>query len=568
MAKKKSSSERTLVVTAAQGMQNPYSAKMYGRDSSKGAPNIPLIKNIERYVADAGAELQIHTVVGANCNEVELHPYFETREDVYIEEDSKMRNDQNRVKEQAKRENWEERQGKWTIAQVKKAEKEKLAKLKKTYGKEWKEHLDEVGSFKVQSVVASDFPHNMPMHHFWETIPETDRPIIGERLNSNVRTESVPVKPQNKMPLNSKEFLTKEFGGNSVVIASPKRMQIPIAKGMSDDYPHLLFTTGACTHPNYNFGDLGFIAKKEHRYGFAVIDVLNEKEFLSRIVPAHKNGNCIDLGIKYSNGKAPERARVSLLDVGDSHFAEINPKINEVNFEMMRYLRPETTTLNDAFAALSVSVHDKNDSVRLARLHRAGLRNLEKELFLTGEYIARNANAVSEWDGDVVIKFSNHDDMLYRWLTSDSYRGDHENKLTAHKILAQDPDRGNCFEKAVRLFYDIPANVKFMRPEEDLFVQGYLITHGHQGVNGAKGTIKGIEKIAKKASIGHGHAPIVWKDSLATGTSTGPMDYQAGYFSTSMAGNNLIYETGLAQSVPIVKSKWAPKRVLDFLSKN
>ncbi|MCK4996928.1 hypothetical protein KAS08_01365 [Candidatus Pacearchaeota archaeon] len=578
MAKKKSGKEKTYVITAAQGIQNPYSARMYGRDTSKGAPNKHLIKNIESYVEENNAELQIHSLVGGNCNEIELHPFFNNRDDVYVESDSKKRNLQNRVKESVKRENYEGRVHKWD-------ENEQIRKLKaeqnieKAKQREWENNFGDMedydsnneifDSFSTFDVKSKDCPYNMPMHYFWENVPETDWPLIGKRLNSNIRTANIPLKPQNKQPLNGKEFLTQKFGGGSVIIGSPKRMMIPAAKGASAEYPHLLMTTGACTYPNYNFGDQGYMAKEHHRYGFAVVDVLDDKIFLPRIVPAQKNGTFIDLGIKYVNGKDPERAEVSAIDVGDSHFVEINPKINEANMDMMRYLRPESTFLNDVFAALSVSVHDVKDKIRLARLHRAGLSNLEKELSLTAEYVTENANLVGQWGGKVYIKASNHDDMLYRWLTADGYKNDKENVLTAHKILAQDPSRDNCLEIAMKTFYDLPNNVVFLAPDEDMFVQGYLMSmHGHKGSNGGKGSLKGIEKAVAKSSIAHGHALMRWHDALMAGTSTEVMDYQKGYFSTSMAGNNAIYKGGLAQSIPIIKSQWAPKRVLDFLEKN
>lgn len=575
MAKEKGGERtKTYVITAAQGIQNPYSARMYGLDESKGEPNVPLIKTIENYVEDCGGELQIHSIVGANCNEIELHPFFHKRDDVYVESDSKKRNLQNRVKEQAKRDAYEKRKDKWVATQERKAnrvaQKDAIQDLRDEYGKDWKNHLDELGGLEKIEVNADDFPHQMPKHYFHNEIPQTDYKIIGQRLNSNVRTANIPIKPQNKLPLNGKEFLTKEYGGSSVVLASPKRMMVPVPKGSSNEYPHLLMTTGVCTHPNYNFGDAGYIARETHRYGFAVVDVINDKIFLPRIVPAHKNGTFIDLGIKYSKGNPPERAVVSALDVGDSHFAEINPKIDRVNMEMMELLKPKETYLNDAFAALTVSNHEKDDAIRMARLQVTGLKSLERELGLTGGYIARVAEAAAKWGGVTYVKYSNHDDMLYRWLASNSFLKDPENRLTAHKILAEDVDRGDCFEKAVKLFADIPDNVVFLRPGEDRFVQGYLMSmHGHQGSNGARGSIKAIEKIAKKASIGHGHAPVVWHDSFSTGTSTMiPLPYQKGFFSTSMAGNTVIYETGLGQSIPIVKSMWAPERVLEFLRNN
>ena len=65
-------SAKTYVITAAQGIQNPYSAHHYGRDASKGEVNEPLLKNIERFVKDHEGELEICAIPGAYVNEIEL----------------------------------------------------------------------------------------------------------------------------------------------------------------------------------------------------------------------------------------------------------------------------------------------------------------------------------------------------------------------------------------------------------------------------------------------------------------------------------------------------------------
>lgn len=59
MSEEKKPNKKTYVITSAQGIQNPYSARMYGRDSTKGKPNLPLIKNMESYAKKENAELQI-----------------------------------------------------------------------------------------------------------------------------------------------------------------------------------------------------------------------------------------------------------------------------------------------------------------------------------------------------------------------------------------------------------------------------------------------------------------------------------------------------------------------------
>ena len=48
--------------------------------------------------------------------------------------------------------------------------------------------------------------------------------------------------------------------------------------------------------------------------------------------------------------------------------------------------------------------------------------------------------------------------------------------------------------------------------------------------------------------------------SISVGTSgVIPMPYQEGQPSTSMAGNAVIYEGGLAQALPIIYGKWKKK---------
>ena len=69
--------------------------------------------------------------------------------------------------------------------------------------------------------------------------------------------------------------------------------------------------------------------------------------------------------------------------------------------------------------------------------------------------------------------------------------------------------------------------------------------------------------------MAHEHKLEIFRDAISVGTSTNiPLDYQLGNPSTSMAGNAVVYRGGLAQAIPIIKSRWAPDKVLDFLKKH
>jgi hypothetical protein len=51
------------------------------------------------------------------------------------------------------------------------------------------------------------------------------------------------------------------------------------------------------------------------------------------LVPAREDGTFIDLGMKYSNGKDPEKVRVKALILGDIHLANLNALVMQANNE-------------------------------------------------------------------------------------------------------------------------------------------------------------------------------------------------------------------------------------------
>ena len=193
---------KTYVITSAQGIQSPYSDKMYGRDKSKGRPLFHLIKNIQDYVDLRGGELIIGGVPGANVNEIELHPFFREKfpDNLWLEKDSITRNEQNKAKERAKRSKWEKRKKSWLEKKAGEAEEDSVP------------------------IIAEDFPYNQPMHYFWKDIPDTAYQRLDEkRLNEHLSLRGVPIRPQNRNPFSGKERLTKEHVGSSVIIPSPKK---------------------------------------------------------------------------------------------------------------------------------------------------------------------------------------------------------------------------------------------------------------------------------------------------------------------------------------------------------
>lgn len=549
---KKSRFPKTYAITAAQGIQSPYSARAYGENPEAGRPNKHLIKNIEDYVKENEAELQICAIAGSYVNEIELHPFFHERNDVYMHDKAIKRNEQNKIKEQNRRDAYDKRQSK-------KAEKheKRMAKLEgmaAKKGKAFTRQTDLDNPSFLQDL-------GMPMHYFWENIPNTDYRVIGKNLNSNLRVVGTQTAPQNKDPLTGKQSLLKKYNGRSLVLPATKQRLVPYASGQAGEYPKLMMTTGACTHPSYNdTNQRGEEAEDMHKYGFVAVDILDNNVYLPRVVPAQKNGTFIDQAIKYSKGKKPEKAETTAMVMGDSHVAQINWKVEEASRDMMKWYEPKHIHYNDVFDALAINLHGLEDTILQDFLHEEGLDKLENEALLTAQYLYDNAKIAEKFGGEIVVNFSNHDDMLYRWLSTYKFRHDKTNRKFAYKLLAQDIDKDTAFAKMIKYVRpDMPDNVTFLKRGEDRIYWGYqCAAHGHLGKNGARGSLKNLMEGYTKVIKAHSHSFEINDDSIGVGTNAIiPMPYQLGQPSTSMAAHAVIYKGGLAQGIPIIKSKWA-----------
>ena len=338
---------------------------------------------------------------------------------------------------------------------------------------------------------------------------------------------------------------------------SPKQRMQPVAIGQAGKYPRLKISSGCITKPNYNTTNrTGFLADEAHEYGFCVVDVLDDKLYLPRLVQAQDNGTFIDLGIKYVDGKNPTRVKAHVLVLGDSHCSELDPLVDKANDDMIYYFDPNFIHMHDVFNSRCINLHELDDEIAEIDKVERGIDSLEEELKFTGEYISKKAKLASR--GQVIINYSNHDDMLYRWLAKGGYKkGNKKNKRIAHKIIGEFQKGDSILETALRIVGHTPQNTTFLKLGEDAIYWGYQCgLHGHKGKNGARGNLKTLMDEGK-IIMGHVHQLEVNQGSASVGTSSKiPLDYQLGQLSTSMAGNVVLYDGGLMQALPIIKGRW------------
>ena len=393
---------KTYVITAAQGIQSNGHARFYGPDRSKGSPNIPLIKNIDRYARINEAETMILQMAGMSCEEMHLHPFFEKRGDIYINKNRLARLEAEIEMEREKIERKSERYLERIESKI-----ERLTLLRK---EEYVSELEEMLEDEEKEVEER-----------LEEIRDADYfNVIGFRpLNNKAMVADLIVPPQNVDPSTGKLDLPQNQLGKTIIYAHAKQRWRSAPKSIGGKYPRLLLTTGACTLPNYNgSNDRGDNAFWNHKFGFVVVDIIDNKRYFPRIVPALKNGTFVDMGRLYAPGKRPKNIKAEALVLGDIHYGDHEKLTMSANYEMIEFFNPKNVFLHDAFNGHSMNPHEREDSVKRAIAFRRGRLDVKKEF----------EEAYDEFIGEMATEFprtnfwfvySNHSpDFIRRYLTS------------------------------------------------------------------------------------------------------------------------------------------------------
>ncbi len=459
--------KRTYIITAFQAKQNEKNAKLYGRDSTKGAPNMNLITGLEKLCEDNDGEIMYLSMNGMDASE-----YYE------------------------------------------------------------------------------DYAHK-----FFRNNPHVYLPKNRNRkLNKNCIVSDDIVPPQNMDPATSRDRIVQK--DQTRIFAHSKQRLKSIAAG-NGRLPKLLITTGACTHPNYNeTNHKGDLAKKEHKYGAVIVDVIDNISFNVRIIPAQRDGVFIDLGKIYDGGKEVEHANVEALILGDIHWGDHDPKTIRANDEMLSYFKPKRIFLHDFINGHSVSPWERDKMITRVKLFEEGRLSIEKELIAAyNELIRLSKNNPGT---EINIVDSNHAFFFNGYLESGQYLKEPWNTRIALKIANGLIDGKSPIETGLKLMGSIPPNVNFLDLRSDYIIQGWqLASHGHRGISGARGNVKSHEVAHGKSITGHAHAPEIMRDTVIIGTSTRlDLPYTDGSASRWMAANAVLYEGGLVQLIPIINGKW------------
>lgn len=376
-------------------------------------------------------------------------------------------------------------------------------------------------------------------------------------LNSNIYISDIKVSAKQINPQSGLPQFTQD---GSVIIASPKQDLDYIANS-NNKIPNAIMTTGAITENDYSNDlymshRLNKIAEYEHVLGGIIVEIENDKIFHFRQVQMGANGEIIDLGIIYSGDKPIQMAKNSVMVVGDSHFGEHDDIVIDAEEDIINMININDLVLHDVFSAISISHHDKNKTITLARKADEGKISLEDEANLVAQYLDRFADKIP---GKMVIVDSNHHEHLDRYLEEGRYATDKINLRYSLDIVKAMLD-GETIPLKFMIEEQTPFRnknkVKWLEPDEDFDYYGIEVSqHGARGANGSRGNLQIFRKAYKKSMSAHTHQPKIYRGAISVGTSSKlKLSYNKG-LSSWVQGVGIIYENGTYQLINIVQDK-------------
>jgi len=351
-----------------------------------------------------------------------------------------------------------------------------------------------------------------------------------KKLNKNlVLVGDIKVRPTAGDPLFGMESITH---GESGIFAHTKLRLTTIATPQNKS-PKVLTTTGAITVPNYTDSGAGKKGEFHHVQGGVIVEIVDGKKFHLHHINCRKDGAFIwhDKAY-YPDGEVRRAPACEAIVFGDTHHRFADPRCVEATFEkggLVDVLNPKALVWHDLLDAYAVNVHHRgNPFIKIAK-RKANFHVIEDEVRSAIDFLKVRGKGRKNF-----IIPSNHDDMLSRWIIKDDWKKDIATENiefyleTALQMArsAKMTDIGASYVDAFGYWVNQlkgNSDITPLKLNSSLtFAEIECALHGHQGTNGARGSIKGFGAIGVKCITGHGHSPAIWNGHYRGGTMTRP----------------------------------------------
>lgn len=367
--------------------------------------------------------------------------------------------------------------------------------------------------------------------------------ITGFKFNSNLEARDFLLHPAQQLPLTGLD----RFGSKktSLIISSTKQMMTSVPRP-KNTLPHVLWTTGTVSVPEYSKTRNGSLAKQDNMLGALIVEVESDKKFYIRNVEWMKD--CfVDLGKAYYKDKIKDIGCEAMV-LGDIHSQEIDNLSLENALQQVNYLGAKKIFLHDLVSFNSISHHNEGKYLTKTFIpHEAN--TLRKELDIAKKMLKHIHKTVRS---SIIVVQSNHDDFLYRYCDEGFFLKDAHNAVLGAECFIKYTKKRNPIQDYIKI-----NSIKFLKQDESYKVCNIECgIHGHHGANGAKGSPNGFRKSYDKIILGHSHQPKIVNGIYYVGTlSKLTLSYNKGS-SSWLPANCAIYENGSRQLLIWIEDNW------------
>lgn len=383
---------------------------------------------------------------------------------------------------------------------------------------------------------------------------QTENVFLHSRESAFAFMAEINVIPTADYPLSGFAETATAFNLKGLAIGHAKitAESVPALKG---EVVRRMYSTGTATLKNYIQQKAGQKAEALHNYGALLVEFDDDGEFFVRqLETMDSSGEFYDLNTLYSpSGSTEVSGHVLALQYGDIHAEKLDDDCAAASWQsttsLLDILRPKYQIVHDVHDFTSRNHHNRNSGVFLARQYAAGRDKVLDDLIDTGRVLEQMERDFSE----TVIVESNHDLALSRWLDDKNANitYDPANAVLFHSLNAalytaiQDGDDSfNVLDYALRQFAGCDFSARFLKTDESFRLAGVEMgCHGHNGINGSKGSPKQFKKLGA-LNTGHTHTASIYGGVYTAGVS-GSLDMGYNIGASSWTQTHIVtYENG------------------------
>lgn len=372
--------------------------------------------------------------------------------------------------------------------------------------------------------------------------------LLSSDLHVNKHVSIMGSYPLHATLVNPLQGLHQASKGRSCLFGHPVRSMRSIATAQ-DEWPLLHYTTGAITKARYTRSKTGRKSRDRHKLGAIFIEASKSEFHIHEISYSSKNKGFHMLDKLYT-GDGISISSIDALVTGDEHATQCDQHVIDATYlnddSLVSTLRPKYVVRHDVHDADADSHHTRKNVFERYRRRISDTNDVENELNITVDHIDRTTG-----DFTNIIAGSNHNDHLDKWLNEfNPHTGDPVNLPVFHYLNwvklrgIRDGVSETAFQAYCRENLKVYDKTLWPSRNEEHKIKGVVVNvHSDKGVNGSRGSAKGLSIVGQKMIVGHSHSPCIVDDVYQVGACMRKAGYTEGY-SSWMTTHCAIYPDG------------------------